>query len=560
MLLSAYLDGALADGDRAKVEALLRRDADLQQLLEDLRANREALLSLPRHSAPATLLSDIRAQLERQELLSEDMTRPVAVGGGRSGWWAFASAAAMVGIVALGTYWVTSDRNGTSPFIPGAQLAMKSPGKDAKGPAGATPESSVASAERAARPDAAKVDEVERHRSMEKSSPVDAGRDRADKETARTKVATRSRGADEAPSGSPIAATSEAVRLGAKDSAKSPRFLGQPDSRTDSDAPKLEGRLLALADAERKIDAGIDPRQLVEHPFANESLRLAVTAASDRRREAMVKRLVDDLASLGAEDVESVSDDRSRLRQFYVQGKPGKNFASPGNEVELLVRVRADELPSLVDRVCGRAAGSETVALESGPVVIVGRSEIRATLQRRATWDRTMPLAPVFPNDGSKAVAGNETEGSSAKAKSEAKETPLADSEWLPWGGLFPLVGIDPAALRSTGDSVPAETTEDASPAVVKGDDGAVVPAAGSQPVSGSESAQGPSLVERRMQDLRPERAERGQTSAGVPIVDDRFVTLLIRFDSRPTVPSKAPAAATPGSEADSGDKEGIHK
>lgn len=71
-LLSAYLDGEVDPRQKAAVERLLDRDPEARALLADLRRNREILTGLPRHAAPASILTDVQAFTERTALLDDD--------------------------------------------------------------------------------------------------------------------------------------------------------------------------------------------------------------------------------------------------------------------------------------------------------------------------------------------------------------------------------------------------------------------------------------------------------------------------------------------------------
>ena len=68
-LLSAYLDGALAEPDRVALEERLAREESLRVALDDLRANRQLLRSLPLLKAPRSFALD------------------PAVYGRRTAWW-----------------------------------------------------------------------------------------------------------------------------------------------------------------------------------------------------------------------------------------------------------------------------------------------------------------------------------------------------------------------------------------------------------------------------------------------------------------------------------------
>ena len=67
-LISAYLDEELSEEDRAQVERLLESHNDLQSLLDDLRAIRLSLKSLPRHQLGDDLSQRVLRQAEREML------------------------------------------------------------------------------------------------------------------------------------------------------------------------------------------------------------------------------------------------------------------------------------------------------------------------------------------------------------------------------------------------------------------------------------------------------------------------------------------------------------
>ncbi len=101
--LSAYLDGELSAEDARRVEQRLAADPHAQQLLNDLRADARALVGLPRITAGAQFLDDIKARLERRALLETASTASPA----RRGLGAitrYAAAAAIVLMTGVGGY------------------------------------------------------------------------------------------------------------------------------------------------------------------------------------------------------------------------------------------------------------------------------------------------------------------------------------------------------------------------------------------------------------------------------------------------------------------------
>lgn len=139
-LLSGYLDGELNAGEILVVERLLREDATARHLLDELRRTVQVTASLPRHAAPASLLTDIQASLERSALLDDLPPAAIRVPRRRAPWTARLSLAAMLGLVIVGGWWFLQDPSRTtstrSPVAsvpsPEADLGARS-GADTKG-------------------------------------------------------------------------------------------------------------------------------------------------------------------------------------------------------------------------------------------------------------------------------------------------------------------------------------------------------------------------------------------------------------------------------------------
>src|SRR3990170_1217954 len=70
-LLSAYIDRELDAAQTAQVERLLREDEAARRMLSELRRTVNAVASLPRHPAPASIASDVQTVLERSALLGD---------------------------------------------------------------------------------------------------------------------------------------------------------------------------------------------------------------------------------------------------------------------------------------------------------------------------------------------------------------------------------------------------------------------------------------------------------------------------------------------------------
>lgn len=513
-LLSALLDDELSEADRLRAVQLLREDADARRLHDDLRRNREELGSLPRHAAPATLVGDIRAQLERQALLESESAEPgSSTGRVRGWWWALTSAAAMVGLVALGTMWFRttqeSDQYGSS-----TRLAVKD-AAEGKSP---------------------KTEGAGRQDLGESLATAERGRDA---ETPGPRAGGRESGVDKS-----AGAMTPRVEVRASRAAPFAERL-----ETKNAASALEGQLLAMSDAERKLSVGLPPAALSDHKFENESLRLVVRAASDRRRDAMLQKLERDLLVLGAVNVESptAADAASpQAGRMLVRGKAGRNFADdPAGASEVLVRIPGRELGELVERVSSRVVASEAVELESGPLLITGSEAIQSTLRRHATADRRKALAPTILSGGSEQVRDEEVDAPAGEMATASADKAGKRPFW-PWGGLLPIVGLDEAAISSAG----GETTSSTSLEEPVGPKYEVASAAVDVADAGDGAAgKGGSLVERRLEKLRPAPA----TDNPRTVAADHYVTLVIRFEAakpqpapiRSEDPTAAPGGAT---------------
>jgi len=110
-LLSGYIDGELDPRERQIIERVLREDESARQLLADLRRTAQAVSSLPRHAAPASILGDTQAALERSALLDDFPDPRAHQTRGRSSWTARWAMAAMLGLVLVTGWWFTTEQS-----------------------------------------------------------------------------------------------------------------------------------------------------------------------------------------------------------------------------------------------------------------------------------------------------------------------------------------------------------------------------------------------------------------------------------------------------------------
>lgn len=68
-LLSSYIDGELSERQCNEVKRLLQHDTQVTEMLNHMQKQKDLLNALPVEAAPATMLDDIKASLERNMLL-----------------------------------------------------------------------------------------------------------------------------------------------------------------------------------------------------------------------------------------------------------------------------------------------------------------------------------------------------------------------------------------------------------------------------------------------------------------------------------------------------------
>ncbi|UCF34163.1 MAG: hypothetical protein JSV78_02430, partial [Phycisphaerales bacterium] len=107
--LSAYIDNELNEQQNAIIERLVREDAEVRRLLEELRMTTGLVSSLPRHSAPPGVSEDVMRHIERDELLGPGGEPvPGASRRRRLSFRPMATAAAALIVVVGGAWWYLS--------------------------------------------------------------------------------------------------------------------------------------------------------------------------------------------------------------------------------------------------------------------------------------------------------------------------------------------------------------------------------------------------------------------------------------------------------------------
>lgn len=102
--LSAYVDGELSAEERAEVERRVRSDPEARALLTELQRTSALLSSLPRHSAPVSVLDEIERHVERHALIGAPVG-PVESPRKRGRWMLATSGLAAAIAVCFGGWW-----------------------------------------------------------------------------------------------------------------------------------------------------------------------------------------------------------------------------------------------------------------------------------------------------------------------------------------------------------------------------------------------------------------------------------------------------------------------
>jgi len=118
-LLTAYVDGVLSRRRRKTVLRLLEKSAEARTILQQLQENAQKLQSLPQHQ----LSPEFPAQVLGKIASLQPVASPVAASGGISSWVGVSAAAAVLLMVALGSYFFF--KNPAAPDHPIGPLVQK---------------------------------------------------------------------------------------------------------------------------------------------------------------------------------------------------------------------------------------------------------------------------------------------------------------------------------------------------------------------------------------------------------------------------------------------------
>ena len=394
--LSAYLDDELNAADRQAVERLVADDSRARALLDELRQTVGLVHDLPRRTAPPSLLEDLTAAVERQELLGEPSEEVLP----RRPWWftlrPILSAAAALVITIGGGYWVywqmsqTPGRPALTDAGPGAAADhLGEPPDKNKG------RMSTASREM----DADTVRRLEAlgyvGGSSDGSSVSGASLEMSedDVDTLRSQgYLDGRRGGEPEDRGVDRSVRSENTRPAATPVATVPppsierRAVADAKASSTGAEPKDDARLRRIAGAlnfQQKAEAGLGGDALADHDFSNESNRLTVVVNGDEDQRLGASQLTAFLASNGYQDAAPAlaADALLANERSYLEGRPGLNYRSRGDS-QFLVRLPAEELPELVAAVEQGDGGERKMEMAIGPLVAAGPVEIERTIHQ----------------------------------------------------------------------------------------------------------------------------------------------------------------------------------
>ncbi len=338
--LTAYLDGELSDEEAALVERHLAEDPESRQLLDELERTASLVSSLPRHRAPDSIAEDVRARLERGELLDAgDQAGSIPQGRRASGLGRFAMAA-MLGFIVIGAIWVVVEQHQKKGSTPSA-VALVDP-EDKRAPKTLT-------------------------------KKAFAPREKREESSRSKKRPGGSRG--RGPSKGSVASTPQDVdTVAGPVIGKERDVLGEGQPAATSDA------LLSVLDVRQKLAANVDVELLRDHRFENEQVRLKIRVSSQAEADLLSGRV---LAHLAGQDIAGL-DGRSSVgssARFYHTGKPDVNFKGTGQR-QILVRASADQLEGLIGDLGVEPDASDDVVLSVAKIPFHGITQARTVMRR----------------------------------------------------------------------------------------------------------------------------------------------------------------------------------
>ncbi|MCP4592132.1 MAG: hypothetical protein GY842_15465 [bacterium] len=343
--LSAYLDGELSPLETAEVERILAADPQAAALLESLRRTADTVKSLPRRPAPADLLDDLAARIERDQLLENGphADQPVRSEHG-SRWGLLASAAIVIFAVGGGFYAFNRMTDAVSDNAPRVALNQNEPRSyaapevkqppsptalDAHAPSIATDRKGLRSVAPAAEDKAASKKAAPGNRKEQTLAPdtwlamLDDGDDDPD--------AHRPRG-----NASSILVAPESDNLLAREHGRA-------------------GELAELLNLEAKLHFGASPTEVLSHQFSVEPVQLDCSFSGEEqvvRAQQRVRTFALDNSLQIISDTDH-ADGTALLPAsgLIVEGQQPRNFIAEQGEHQVLLRLPATALGSLVEEL-----------------------------------------------------------------------------------------------------------------------------------------------------------------------------------------------------------------
>ncbi len=422
--LSAYLDGELSAEESARVATLLRDDPEARQFLAELRELSALVETLPRRTAPESILEDVQRHLERDELIGETPPEaPAAEGWGLR----YLATAAAIALMFIGGAWLYTsllrpgiagdtvvmdpagvggrpgapDPGAGSALMKDTGLAQRPSGEEAM-PAAKRGMDAPTATSTATPPPAAVA-------APRKSTPTDGSSpSRGAKATeADLKKEAMARGGS---AGGGV--LHEAKEFGAAQAGGGEaRDMVADGSATTTDATPVMGRLhsmgylgfddedtaerkyqqavVARAPLEQKLFAVLPATELLGHDFHVESNQLELKLAEPAQVDELSRRIETFLAD---RDVVNLADDpaapaeRLAGQAFYFEGSVGRNYSEAG-ERQVIVRLPAEEVPELVDELTHQAPTDDAARMQVGPISARGRLGMTALARQVAGED-----------------------------------------------------------------------------------------------------------------------------------------------------------------------------
>ncbi|UCG16516.1 MAG: hypothetical protein JSV19_00460 [Phycisphaerales bacterium] len=357
--LSAYLDDELTEARRAELEHLLATDASARAELEAVKKTVKLVSSLPRRRAPAHLLDDLTAQVERQ-LLVDDEAVSLPKRGYRRSVISLLASAALVTITVGGGLWVFFEiGEQTTQPRPFPQVARMDSDED---------RSTLKAMSRRPEPEL----EQAKGRRKDASAPDD----RAEYEAGLDAVTevSHSRG--------------RALKPSAVDAATAKKEALADGERYDrSSGGALPQRAAMPALLKEKLAAGAPMSDFVRHRFDSESVVLDLTfsgppdrhAAFDRLTTFLNQRAIPELREYAIMHFVGVGPAVGEDTKFFIFGRSPDNYTDPRQQ-QLLVRLPAGDVLPMMEAVVGAPSDRSDVSVAVGPARAQGRDEARQLL------------------------------------------------------------------------------------------------------------------------------------------------------------------------------------